>query len=317
MLLMVEDLKNELRKHKVRFHPDSAILVASGYQFDPAKGARITIEADRESLFFSGFGRIQFSQLNDITGNDIDRFGYVNSEWWDTLYPAIKSIISRIGSPEPELTEASTEDKIHIILQSHNVEQSDEECERTGITEDGFARIYASDLVIVIQPEEEVMHISNVATSKTHTYGYPEWDNLDASDFPVNDIDYLWWLDNLKPALFEIVELLESPDTSGETKPDHSPEAPEVETVIQLRKQVEELQGRLTELQTDQDELHKLYDQQMESKKRLLANKSERIEELTEIADGYYKRLELYQWAFEDYLNTVREVRKGTTNDPT
>lgn len=249
MLLMVEDLKNELRKHNVRFHPDSAILVASGYQFDPAKGARITFEADRECLFFSGFGRLRFDELKDITGNDIERFGYDVREFWGTLYPAMKGLIDRIKTPEPEPSPFEFRDQARCILQSHAVEQSVEEAEKTCITEDGFARIYASELVIVIQPEEEVMHISTLEPAKTYTFGFPEWDNLyvhDDESFWMS-INYTWWLDHLKPALFEIIELLESPDTSSEVKPDHSPEAPENETVIKLRKQIEELQGRLSE----------------------------------------------------------------------
>lgn len=111
-------------------------------------------------------------------------------------------------------------ESVSAILEKHDIEMADEEYHRTCITEDGFARIYASDLVIVIQPLEEVMHISTLEPAKTFTHDFPKWDDISAIDIPDfwSCVDYSWWLDNLKPALFEIFDILESPDISSEKK---------------------------------------------------------------------------------------------------
>lgn len=117
-----------------------------------------------------------------------------------------------------EIVEASVEDKMLAILAAHDIEQSDEEIEKTRISEEGFARIYAAGfLSIVIQPEEEVMHISTLTSNpKTHSHGLPVWENMDSDDFPHGSIGYVWWLDHLKPALFEIIDILESPASTPE-----------------------------------------------------------------------------------------------------
>jgi len=104
------------------------------------------------------------------------------------------------------------EDRICNMLHKHNVRQSVDEIRKTSVDAEGFVRIYAAELVIVIQPEQEVMHISTLNQVHTFTHSFYEWDNFDVMDFlDLGAIDYVWWLDNLKPALFDIIELLESP----------------------------------------------------------------------------------------------------------
>ena len=251
------------------------------------------------------------------------------------VLPALRCIESERCSQLPRTKEQSSPEPSHryfpawlqicCILSNHKVNQSRQEAENTCITEDGFIRIYASDLVIVIQPEEEVMHISTLDPPKTFTHDLCEWDEMSVLEFPAPDLDYILWTDHLKRALFEIIDVLDPrqdagmdedriPDDSDGSLPpnpnDYPPNNGEP-TYDQLKKRVQKLEGRLSVIQKDNDDLLKACKQLRESNKK----KSERIEELSEIADGYYKRLELYQWAFEDYLSTIRESRKGVTSD--
>lgn len=142
--------------------------------------------------------------------------------WTKEALKIANEIKVRIDPVEPSLDQPfEFRDQVRCILQSHDVEQSVEEAEKTCITEDGFARIYASELVIVIQPEEEVMHISMVKPNpETRSHGFAEWENMDAEDFPRGIHGYVWWTRNLKPALFEIIELLESHEDDGEIPDD-------------------------------------------------------------------------------------------------
>lgn len=197
-------------------------------------------------------------------------------------------------------------EQVHIILQSHEVEQSDNEYEKTRITDDGFARIYASDLVIVIQPEEEVMHIStlNGYPAETVTHDFAEWDNFDSETFPHMEIHYMWWLDHLRKALFEIIELLESPDTSGEAPPITCEET-ENEEVIQLRKQVDALQKRLMELEEEHHELNEKYINHSSVFEHKIEQQEEQISKLTD-------RLKIYQAAYEqEFLKSIQPLTKG------
>jgi len=88
---------------------------------------------------------------------------------------------------------------------------------------------------------------------------------------------------------------------------------------------VEELQGRLEneitlrkKKEKELKDLNEIFEQVRTSNKQRIKSQTERFEELIEIADGYYKRLELYQWAFEGYLSNVRTNRasqKGATGE--
>lgn len=111
-----------------------------------------------------------------------------------------------------------TDDEICNILHKHAVAQSVDEVRKTCITSDGFARIHASGVVIVIQPDRDVLFISTLSSIKTFAHDLKTWDEMSVLDFPTDDLCWIFWNENLKPAIFEIIELLESPDTSSETK---------------------------------------------------------------------------------------------------
>lgn len=150
-----------------------------------------------------------------LTGNyDLSAISqHYDPEEWQRIITMCERIV-RLITGEQTLEEKQESlpfnEWVHIILQSHEVEQSDDEYEKTCITEDGFARIYASELVIVIQPEEEVMHISTLDPPKSFTHDLCEWDEMSVLEFPAPDLDYILWTDHLKRALFEIIETLEA-----------------------------------------------------------------------------------------------------------
>lgn len=168
-----------------------------------------TFEYRRNGNWHSSFSANSFLDFSD---DYLEAMG-VSTNWYHRWLPVIDELMELSGMKiEPTVPE-----QINAILKAHKVEQSDNEYEKTCITEDGFARIYASELVIVIQPEEELMHISTPRAVYTRTESFSVWENYDAETFPSRhlDISYDWWFKHLCDALFEIIELLESPDTSS------------------------------------------------------------------------------------------------------
>lgn len=239
--------------------------------------------------------------------------------FWDRNYNMLKELLS-LAMTDGECPQTALDqpfefrDQARCILQSHAVGQSVEEAEKTCITEDGFARIYASELVIVIQPEEELMHISMLKPNpETHTHGLPEWENMDAEDFPRGIYGYVWWTQNLKPALFEIIELLESPDTSSESPPITCEET-ENEEVIQLRKQVEELQGRLSEYEQPLEKLLEMKNATFQSLHQRKIDCDKQINELKDVKSRLSGEMDCLHNEMTAIKYRIRQ-QKGVTSD--
>jgi len=215
-----QDIQAELIEGWVITDQSVSASIEDGGWFDIGKGyCRIAFYRNFTDIEFNYKEECYEAGYTDFLTNNYDLSAisqHYEPEEWQRIISMCERIVRLItGEQKTELVEASLKDKICAILYSHDIDQSDDEIEKTCITEDGFARIYAAGfLSIVIQPEDEVMHISTLTSDpKTLSHGLPVWENMDAFDFPNGSIGYVWWLDHLKPALFEIAEMLES---SGE-----------------------------------------------------------------------------------------------------
>lgn len=222
-------------------------------------------------------------------------------------------------------------EQVHIILQSHDVGQTDNEYEKTRITDDGFARIYASDLVIVIQPEEEVMHIStlNGYPAETFTHDFAEWDNFDSETFPYMEIHYMWWLDHLRKALFDIIEILERADDDIQDDVIEDANAIIVDLRLKLSrtenhlkhwKERAELRERerdasrleygklITKHQGLEEEHHELNEKYINHSSVYEHKIEQQEEQISKLTD----RLKIYQAAYEqEFLKSIQPLTKG------